>query len=173
MILLASVLFIAGFISLKGRSVDMFSMSADKNINFPSEVKANEENKLQYKDIKEKDVNDNKTEKRNNDNTKYLGEFEMTAYTAYCDGCIGITKTGYDVRNTIYYDGMRIVAVDPDVIDLYSKLKITMPDGEVLEAIALDTGGAIKGKRLDLLVENRKKARVDVGRKRVRVELIK
>src|SRR5690606_41081151 len=25
-----------------------------------------------------------------------------THYTAYCDGCIGITKNGADVRNTIY-----------------------------------------------------------------------
>src|SRR5690606_1324618 len=51
--------------------------------------------------------------------TKHLGEFEATFYTAFCPtGCTGITATGIDVRNTIYYEGKRIIAVDPKVIPL-------------------------------------------------------
>lgn len=183
---IASVLIVAGFISLnitnyfKKESVDTIIMSTHHNKDFQNtkelEVRNITQNANANEDIVE-NFNDDKTNNKDqkiDDRIKELGEFEMTAYTSDCKGCIGITKTGYDVRNTIYYDdGSRIVAVDPNVIELHSRLRITMPNGEVIEAIALDTGGAIKGRRLDLLVENREKARVEVGRKRVKVELIK
>lgn len=48
-----------------------------------------------------------------------------SAYIALCtEGCSGKTRTGYDVRNTIYYQGMRIIASDSSVIPLYSIVKI-------------------------------------------------
>src|SRR5690625_3012009 len=79
--------------------------------------------------------------------------FESTAYTAFCDsGCIGITRTGYDVSKTIYYDGMRIIAVDPDVIPLHSIVEVKT-ENETFTAIALDTGELIKGNIIDLLME--------------------
>lgn len=62
-----------------------------------------------------------------------------TAYTAGCSGCSGITAIGYRA-------GHGIVAVDPHVIPLGSRLFI--PGYGV--AIAGDTGGAIRGKRIDL-----------------------
>lgn len=74
---------------------------------------------------------------------------EATAYVSFCDtGCIGITKTGTDVRNTIYHpSGLPIIAVDPNVIPLGSIVEI---NGQ--KYIADDTGGAIKGNRIDILV---------------------
>jgi 3D (Asp-Asp-Asp) domain-containing protein len=81
-----------------------------------------------------------------------------TAYIAFCDtGCIGITRTGYDVSKTIYYRGMEIIAVDPKVIPLNSIVEYTI-DGKTHRAIALDTGGAIKGHKIDRLVKTKKEA---------------
>ena len=97
--------------------------------------------------------------------------FEATAYTAFCNsGCIGITRTGYDVSNTIYYDGMRIIAVDPDVIPLYSIVEVKT-DAEIFTAIALDTGELIKGNIIDLLVETVSEA-WNWGRRNVKVRVI-
>ncbi|MFQ3543517.1 3D domain-containing protein [Halobacillus rhizosphaerae] len=77
-----------------------------------------------------------------------------THYIALCDsGCSGITATGVDVRNTMYYNGMRIIAVDPSVIPLYSLVKVQTPNG-TFNAIALDTGGAIIGNHIDILTDD-------------------
>lgn len=65
----------------------------------------------------------------------------MTAYGSDCIGCSGITASG-----TVPEKG-RTIAVDPDVIPLGSEVMI---DGQVY--IAEDTGGAIKGNKLDLFV---------------------
>lgn len=77
-----------------------------------------------------------------------------TAYIALCDtGCIGITATGIDVRKSITYNGRGIVAVDPKVIPLGS---IVVIDGK--EYLAADTGGLIKGNRIDILMRTTKEA---------------
>ena len=62
-----------------------------------------------------------------------------TAYTAGCAGCSGITATGQPA-------GHGIVAVDPSVIPLGSHLYIPGYG----HALAGDTGGAIRGNRIDL-----------------------
>lgn len=98
--------------------------------------------------------------------------FEATAYTARCEGCTGITKTGYDVRHTIYAeDGRRIIAVDPSVIPLGSTVEVRLADGRTFEAVALDIGGAIKGERIDILVDTEKSA-FQFGRQDVEVRVI-
>jgi 3D (Asp-Asp-Asp) domain-containing protein len=77
---------------------------------------------------------------------------EFSYYIAMCDsGCSGRTATGIDVRNTVYYQGMRIVATDPNVIPTWSIIQFEM-DGQMVKAIALDTGGYIKGHKIDMLV---------------------
>jgi|SRR6185312_2154928 len=99
--------------------------------------------------------------------------YESTFYTAECKGCSGITRTGYDVRNTIYTpDGLRVVAVDPNVIPLHSIVQVTLEDGTTFTAQALDTGGDIKQKRIDVLVETKKEA-FRLGRQQVQVEIIR
>lgn len=98
--------------------------------------------------------------------------YEVTAYTAQCDGCIGITKTGVDVRHTIKYEGKRIVAVDPSVIALGTTVELRLANGRTIEATAQDVGGAIKGRRLDLLVADRATA-IEFGRQDVEVRIIK
>ena len=84
---------------------------------------------------------------------------EATFYTAFCaEGCGGVTATGLDVSNTIYYGGRRIIAVDPNVIKLGSTGTLTLSTGHTYRVTAQDTGGAIKGARIDLLVASESEA---------------
>lgn len=99
--------------------------------------------------------------------------FEATFYTAYCPtGCTGVTATGIDVSNTIYHEGRRIIAADPSVIPLSSIVKVTLSDGQTFEAIVADTGGAIKGRKIDVLVASRDEAK-RYGRQTAKIEIIK
>lgn len=84
-------------------------------------------------------------------------EMVATAYTADCIGCTGYTATGY-------HAGHGIVAVDPRVIPLGSKLYIP---GYGF-AIAGDTGGAIVGNRIDLGFDSVADA-LQFGRRAVKV----
>ncbi|MGL4850036.1 MAG: 3D domain-containing protein [Clostridium sp.] len=78
-------------------------------------------------------------------NGQYLKEYSMEA-TAYAGD--GVTATGTaTVRNP---NGISTVAVDPNVIPLGSKLYIP---GYGF-AVAADTGGAIKGNRIDLFMNS-------------------
>lgn len=98
--------------------------------------------------------------------------FEASAYTADCpEGCSGITSTGLDVTGTIYHADKRIIAVDPSVIALGSTVEIKQADGTTFEAVSLDTGGAIKGAKIDVLVANEADA-VQFGRQSVQVRVI-
>ena len=98
-------------------------------------------------------------------NVKKTFTMTATAYTAYCKGCSGITKTGLNLRK---YPDLKVIAVDPKVIPLGSKVWV---EGYGV-AIAGDTGGAIKGKKIDIFVKN-KKAAYNWGRKKVTVKLLK
>ncbi|KAA6446700.1 3D domain-containing protein [Bacillus swezeyi] len=111
-----------------------------------------------------------KTQKRPQEQNQVI-KMEATAYVPFCDtGCIGTTKTGYDVSNTIYYKGKRVIAVDPSVIPLHSLVRVSYKRHS-FEAYAIDTGGDIKGNRIDLLVQSKTVAR-DFGRKNVNVSII-
>ncbi|MDQ6943420.1 MAG: 3D domain-containing protein [Candidatus Eremiobacteraeota bacterium] len=84
-----------------------------------------------------------------------------TAYTAGCGGCSGITATGRPA-------GHGIVAVDPRVIPLGTRMYIPGYG----HAVAGDTGGAIRGNRIDLGF-NSNYAANQFGRRAITVYLIK
>ncbi|MBD1379083.1 3D domain-containing protein [Metabacillus arenae] len=97
---------------------------------------------------------------------------EATYYTAFCnEGCIGITATGHDVSNTIYRDGYRIIAVDTDLIKLHSIVKVET-ETETFTAIASDTGGAIQGKIVDVLVASKSEA-IKLGRQKAKLTILR
>lgn len=158
-------------------------------------IKENEILKLEEELNKVKNENENlkeensnlksENEKLKNENEKLKKELEKydslrklnmvaTAYTSECDGCTGITATGYDVRNTVYKDGYRVVATDKSVIPMESLLYIESVNNsfEPFVAISSDVGGAIKGNRIDILVENKSKA-YDFGVRDVKVTVLR
>lgn len=80
-----------------------------------------------------------------------LGEFKLTAYCT-CEKCCGQWADGITYTGTQATAG-KTVAVDPKVIPLGSTLYI---DGA--EYVAEDIGGAIKGKRIDVLFPTHQEA---------------
>ncbi|MFC6041250.1 LysM peptidoglycan-binding domain-containing protein [Paenisporosarcina macmurdoensis] len=87
-----------------------------------------------------------------------------TAYTAYCTGCSGTTATGIDLRAN---PNLKVIAVDPKVIPLGSRVWV---EGYG-EAIAGDTGGAIKGNIIDLFMKDRQDA-LNWGRQTVTIKVL-
>lgn len=87
-----------------------------------------------------------------------------TAYTPFCNGCSGKSATGINLRSD---SGLKVIAVDPSVIKLGSKVWV---EGYGT-AIAGDTGGSIKGNKIDILVQSDAQAR-KWGRKKVRIKVL-
>ncbi|TQR18209.1 G5 and 3D domain-containing protein [Psychrobacillus vulpis] len=87
-----------------------------------------------------------------------------TAYTAQCNGCTGVTATGINLKSN---PDVKVVAVDPSVIPLGSKVWV---EGYGY-AVAGDTGGAIKGNKIDLFMPSKSKA-YNFGRKKVRIKVL-
>jgi 3D (Asp-Asp-Asp) domain-containing protein len=86
-----------------------------------------------------------------------------TAYTASCKGCSGVTSTGVDLKSN---PGAKIIAVDPSVIPMGSKVYV---EGYGY-AVAADKGGAIKGNRIDVFFSSKNDAyRWGVKRVKIRV----
>ncbi|MDM5330085.1 LysM peptidoglycan-binding and 3D domain-containing protein [Neobacillus sp. CF12] len=89
---------------------------------------------------------------------------EATAYTASCEGCSGITATGI---NLIENPNQKVISVDPSVIPLGSRVYV---EGYG-EAIAGDTGGAIKGNKIDVFIPSKQDA-INFGRKQLKVTIL-
>ncbi|MCM3612642.1 ubiquitin-like domain-containing protein [Planococcus sp. MERTA32b] len=87
-----------------------------------------------------------------------------TAYTASCNGCSGITATGINLKANPH---LKVIAVDPSVIPLGSKVWV---EGYG-HAIAGDTGGAIKGNKIDIFMADRSAA-LAFGRKQVKIKIL-
>ncbi len=87
-----------------------------------------------------------------------------TAYTAYCNGCSGRTATGFDLRAN---PNAKIIAVDPRVIPLGTKVYV---EGYGY-AVAADTGGAIKGNKIDVFMSSKADA-YRWGRKKVKIKIL-
>jgi 3D (Asp-Asp-Asp) domain-containing protein len=105
------------------------------------------------------------------DDDSNWSDYKLTHYVATCKGCSGITKSGVDVRNIVEYEGYKILSVDTRKIPLGSIVEIKDGD-DTFKAIARDTGGAIKGNKLDLLVKTVREAR-NLGVKQIRLKVVR
>lgn len=96
--------------------------------------------------------------------TEHTYTMTATAYTASCKGCSGVTATGIDLNAN---PNQKVVAVDPRVIPLGSKLYV---EGYGY-AVAGDVGGAIKNNKIDLYVRSYSEA-MNWGRRTVKVTVL-
>lgn len=83
--------------------------------------------------------------------------------TAYCPNDVGGSHTAIGIKPR-----RGIVAVDPRVIPLGTKVYVE----NYGQALAADTGSAIKGNRIDIFVDSQKEA-VNWGRRKVKVYILK
>lgn len=107
---------------------------------------------------------------------------QLTAYGSDCKGCIGITASGYNIKNgnITYvdneYGNIRIIAADK-IYPFGTIIKIT--EEEYLKkpfiAIVLDRGYAIQGNTIDLAFEtNKDKMLKKLGRRQnVKYEILR
>src|SRR5699024_8963457 len=88
---------------------------------------------------------------------------EATVYGPDCSGCSGVSATGMNLKDS----SAKVIAVDTSVIPLGSRVWV---EGYG-EAVAGDTGGAIKGNRIDVLYPSESEAG-SWGRKSVNVKVL-
>jgi uncharacterized protein YabE (DUF348 family) len=99
---------------------------------------------------------------RGNDGGKEV-YVSATAYTASCNGCSGTTATGINLKEN---PTAKVIAVDPRIIPLGSKVHV---EGYGY-AVAGDKGGAIKGNKIDVFFPSKSDAyRWGVQKVKVRV----
>lgn len=149
---------------------------------FDDEVPTNEETVVNYavdldtSKYEEEEPEKEKVNRPRVESTETVDDYEVvdtltmqaTAYVADCPGCSGITATGVDVRTKT----PNIIAVDPRVIPLHTKVAI-YTNGKLKGVYkAEDTGGAIKGNIIDILVPNISEA-YSWGRRVVTVKVLK
>jgi len=89
---------------------------------------------------------------------------EASAFTATCNGCSGVTATGINLSAN---PNAKVIAVDPNIIPLGTKVWV---EGYGV-AVAGDTGGAIKGNRIDIHVPD-KAAAYSWGVRTVQIEIM-
>lgn len=130
-------------------------------------VKGGETTKHKYFESKNKINN----EENKQPVVKKTIQVKLSAYIAHCqEGCTGTTRTGVDVTQSIYYKGYRVIATDPSVIPLNSIVEVRI-GGRTFKAIAIDTGGAIVGNKVDLLVATERDA-VNFGKQSGTISII-
>ncbi|WP_242557708.1 3D domain-containing protein [Bacillus sp. HU-1818] len=143
-----------------------FKISYPKKEKF-TKTQTNPTSKVKNNHFKKTRVTKREEEQSNNHSINVVA----TAYTAFCStGCIGKTRTGYDVSNTSYYRGKRIIAVDPSLIPLNSLVEVSYKGGS-FQAYAIDTGGDIKSNRIDILMNTKSEAKT-FGRQQASVKML-
>ncbi|MGM2864261.1 3D domain-containing protein, partial [Bacillus cereus group sp. Bce021] len=132
-------------------------------------ARAKEEAKAREIEKAKEEAKAKEESKNNTQSAKRELTVVATAYTADPseNGTYGgrvLTAMGHDLTAN---PNMRIIAVDPKVIPLGSKVWV---EGYG-EAIAGDTGSAIKGNRIDVLMGSKSKA-MNWGRQTVKVKIL-
>lgn len=153
--------------------IEDYKLQVDElNDELKSQSKEIKELQKEVKDLKKKAQEERLSKSESPTTGVNLGVFNASAYIAFCsEGCTGKTKTGHDVSKSIYYNGYRVIATDNSVLPLYSIVEISYGDTK-FQAIVLDSGGAIKGNKIDLLVNSYDEA-IKFGRRNVNIKLIK
>ena len=112
-----------------------------------------------YASYKQLDASLNKTE---------YEQFVITGYSANdpAQGTTNLVKAGFNLDYS-HVKKLPIIAVDESIIPLYSIVEIK----ELGLFLALDTGGAIKGNRIDVLFDDKQEA-INFGKQTAMVKVI-
>lgn len=113
-----------------------------------------------------KQVAKSKNPSRSDSQDKVVKELMVSAsaFTASCNGCTGITSTGINLKKN---PDIKIIAVDPDVIKLGTKVHV---EGYGY-AIAGDIGSNIKGNKIDVFFSSKNDA-YKWARKNVKIKIL-
>ncbi|KAA6451857.1 LysM peptidoglycan-binding and 3D domain-containing protein [Bacillus swezeyi] len=133
----------------------------------PAETTASVQNEAKTEQAAPAPKQEKETVSRSNTSQSAAKELTVTAtaYTANDGGMSGVTATGIDLKAN---KNAKVIAVDPSVIPLGSKVHV---EGYG-EATAADTGGAIKGNKIDVFVPSKSAAK-NWGVKTVKVKVLK
>lgn len=107
-----------------------------------------------------------KTPSRSDTKDKVVKEIVVSAsaFTANCNGCSGVTSSGVNLKRN---PEIKLIAVDPSIIKLGTKVYV---EGYGY-AIAGDTGGSIKGNKIDVFFSSTSEA-YKWGRKTVTIKIL-
>lgn len=146
----------------------------EENVTNDEKSKADEVVKTEVKLVSYRDLAEN------NPPEEYKSVIEATA-TAYClcEKCCGKSPSspGYGVTASglkiVPGTGMKVIAVDPRIIPLGSKVYVDGLNGawDYGYAVAADTGGAIKNIRVDLYMDSHSET-LSWGRKKVNIYVV-
>lgn len=101
-----------------------------------------------------------------------VGNFTATYYGSDCVGCSGITAGGVNVSGgKTHHNGMRVIAADPSVLPIGTVVSVKGSALGDFTGIVMDTGGAIKGNIIDILVGSEAESSA-YGRSSVQVEVL-
>lgn len=167
----AVVLFFAVFLALMLKTLD--DMKEFKQFISQEPVQLEITIKIQSEDIQIEEIEEETKVKieipKANSHSVVRGNemiFEATAYTDDVQSqgkWVGQTASGMKPQ-------VGVVAVDPKVIPLGTELYIEGYNNNEV-CIAGDTGGAIKGKRIDLFFDTREEA-MKFGRRKIKITLV-
>lgn len=146
-----------------GSQVNLKGDNPSVTLSHPAE-KANHADRAAPQNHKDKQNQTAESSSKAPDNYKKVLDIKATAYAPGAhdnDQWGDKTFMGTQIRPGI-------IAVDPSIIPLGSRVYIQYPDGHGEYAVAEDTGGAIKGNRIDIAKTSVDKAQ-DFGIKNVKV----
>ena len=154
-----------------------------KNTYVSSEINVFKEKEEPKKETTKKAQVNKKEVKKANIKNKVLATYtgNITAYGPDCKGCIGITASGYNVKNTIYYNDkeygkIRIVAADKSLpFGTIVKISNLSNYKSPIIAIVLDRGSAIgfnKKAYFDLLCNSERESN-SFGRRKATFEILR
>jgi 3D (Asp-Asp-Asp) domain-containing protein len=152
------------------KDTELLKKQQEKNINsLKEQIKESQDTNRKLKDELNKEREKVKTLSQVPSRGQVSGKksfyVEASAYTALCnEGCTGITATGINLKDN---RNAKVIAVDPRIIPLGTKVYV---EGYGY-AVAGDTGGAIKGYKVDLHVPTTQKA-MQWGRKTVKLTIL-
>ncbi|MCL4417498.1 MAG: 3D domain-containing protein [Actinobacteria bacterium] len=96
--------------------------------------------------------------------------FQVSAYTSLDEGVNSISSTGINIEKWSKY--FNFAAVDPNIIP-YGSILLVKFDTGIEYFLSVDSGGAIKGKEIDLYFVNDLSNAFEFGKKDLEVKVIR